>query len=111
MSRVRVGVHVHAEPERLRATLQSLRANTAHPFDLVLLPDGPDAPTRAALAALTDLPQLGTDEPLGPPACFNRLVAAGGADVLVLLESGALVGPGWLEEMLEALAADPAHGL
>src|SRR5262245_35773795 len=111
MRRVCVGVHVHVEPERLRATLASLRANTALPIDLLLLPDGPDAATRAALTALADLPQDGTDDALGPPACFNRLATRSQAEVLILLESGALVGPGWLEPMLAALDADPRHGL
>jgi hypothetical protein len=36
---------------------------------------------------------------------------AAGADALVLLESGALVGPEWLDRLLAALAADPRNGL
>jgi glycosyltransferase involved in cell wall biosynthesis/GT2 family glycosyltransferase len=114
MPRIAIGIHLHAEPDRLRATLASLRANTAHSADLLLLPDGPAEATQAALAALPDLrdlPQLGTATPLGPPACFNRLAAASDAEVLVLLECGAQVGPGWLDYLLAALAADPHHGL
>ncbi|NTU85462.1 MAG: glycosyltransferase, partial [Chloroflexales bacterium] len=110
-TRVCIGIHVYAEPERLRATLDALGANTARAFELLLLPDGPDMPTRAALARLPQLPRLGTDEPHGAPACFNRLAAASDADVLVLLESGALVGPGWLDHLLAALAAEPRNGL
>ena len=111
MHHVHIGIHVHAEPDRLQDTLESLRAHTAPAAELILLPDGPDEPTAAALAGLADLPQLGTAEPLGPPACFNRLAARGGADVLVLLESGCLVGPGWLDYLLAALDADPRNGL
>ena len=74
MERVLVGIHVHAEPAELQATLAAVRANTP-PVELLLLPDGPDAPTREALAALRDLPQVGTDEPRGAPACFNRLTS------------------------------------
>ncbi|MGH2522710.1 MAG: glycosyltransferase, partial [Anaerolineales bacterium] len=111
MPRICIGIHVHAEPDRLRATLDSLRATTSHTVDLLLLPDGPDEATRAALAALADLPQSGTAAPLGPPACFNRLAAATDAQVLVLLESGSQVGPGWLDYLLAALGADPRNGL
>ena len=64
-----VGVHVHAEPRRLQATLDSLRAH-APGAAVVLLPDGPDEPTRAALAAI-ELPQLGTREPRGGPASLS----------------------------------------
>jgi glycosyltransferase involved in cell wall biosynthesis len=106
-----IGVHVHAEPQRLRATLESVRAHTGRVVELLLLPDGPDDATRVALAALSDLPQLGSGLPLGPPACFNRLAAATRAEIVVLLESGAQVGPGWLDYLLAALEAGPRHGL
>lgn len=111
MRRICVGVYVHTEPERLHATLASLRANTHGAYELLLLPDGPDEATRVALATFHDLPQSGTWEPRGAPACFNRLVAASHADIMVLLESGALVGPGWLDCLLAALDADPRNGL
>jgi glycosyltransferase involved in cell wall biosynthesis/GT2 family glycosyltransferase len=103
-----VGVYVHAEPGRLAATLDSVRAHAPRAA-VVLLPDGPDEATRAALAAI-DLPQLGTPEPRGAPACWNRLVAATEADVVVLLESGAVLAPGALDILLAALR-EPAHGL
>ncbi len=110
MKDICVGVHVHAEPERLLATLESLRKHTSQAIDVLLLPDGPDDTTQATLDTLRDLPQSGTVGPLGPPACFNRLAQATNAEVLILLESGALVGPGWLDYLLAALAA-PLHGL
>jgi glycosyltransferase involved in cell wall biosynthesis len=92
MASVRIGVHVQADPQRLSATVQSLRA-TAPTAEVLLLPDRPD--TVAAL---------------GAPACFNRLIAQD-ADVFVFLESGVLLGPGWLERLLAALASDPRNGL
>jgi O-antigen biosynthesis protein len=106
MHRVCIGIHVHAEAERLHATLSSVRANTAGAVELLVLPDGPDEATRDALATIHDLPQSGTAEPLGVPACFNRLAASTDASVLVLLESGSLVGPAWLSYLLAALDAD-----
>jgi O-antigen biosynthesis protein len=110
MPRVCVGIHVHAEPERLAATLASVRAHTTPDAELVFLPDGPDAATSIYLAELQDVPQLGTELPLGPAACFNRL-ASRDADVLVLLESGSQVGPYWLDHLVKALADDPRNGL
>jgi glycosyltransferase involved in cell wall biosynthesis len=111
MTSVTIGVHVHAEPDRLRATLSSIRRNTPLPFDLLLLPDGPDPPTRAVLTEFAALRQSATDEPCGAAACFNRLASASRADVIVLLESGCLVGRSWLEGLLAALRSDPRHGL
>ena len=107
---ITIGVHVHAEPLRLYATLASVRAH-APGARVLLLPDGPDEPMRAALAGM-ELPQLGTPEPRGAPACWNRLAAtaASEAEVIVLLESGAQLGPGAIE-MLAAALREPGYGL
>ena len=108
--RVCVGIHVHAEPERLRATLAALRRHSPR-AELLLLGDGPDAETAAALAELGTIQQSSTPEPKGPPACFNRLAGESDADVVVLLESGALVTAGWLDRLVGALESDPRNGL
>lgn len=106
-----IGIHVHQQPERLGATLDSVFQHTAPTAQVILLPDGPDAMMRQALRSMNDLRQFGTEEPLGPPACFNRLVSQAEAAIYVLLESGAVVGPDWLTYLLAALEADPTHGL
>jgi glycosyltransferase involved in cell wall biosynthesis len=111
MKQLCIGVHCHEQPERLLATLESVRRNTASTVRLILLPDGPDARMRRALRDLSDIPQFGSEEPLGTAACFNRLAAASQAEVVVLLESGSQVGPDWLERLLAALEAGPRNGL
>src|ERR1044072_2420432 len=108
MRHICIGVHVHAEPERLRSTIASVRAHTSGSYELLLLPDGPDAATTAALRAMPDLPQCGSSA-RGVAACFNRLASYNNADVVVLLESGVQVGPGWLDHLLAALDADPRN--
>jgi glycosyltransferase involved in cell wall biosynthesis len=105
-----IGIHVEAEPERLKATLAHLRAATAEPVEILLLADGPDVATRRALEAYRDLRCSATDRPLGAAACFNRLLGSD-AGLLIFLEAGALVGPGWLPALRAALAADPRNGL
>ncbi|HVF29203.1 MAG TPA: glycosyltransferase [Pyrinomonadaceae bacterium] len=111
MKRVCIGIHLHTEPEQLRATLASVGANTSQQVEILLLPDGPDDEMRATLAELNHLTQSGTAEALGASACFNRLTAAGDAEILVLLESGALVAPRWLDHIIAALGADTRNGL
>lgn len=111
MKNVCIGIHVHSEPQGLRATLKSLRANTSVAYDLLLLPDGPDHATKSTLHELSDLTQSATDEPQGAAACFNRLASNCDAELVVLLESGSLAGPRWLELLLAAFDADPRAGL
>jgi glycosyltransferase involved in cell wall biosynthesis len=106
-----VGIHCHEQPEQLHATLASVRRNTTANFKLILLPDGPDPRMRQALRGLSDIPQYDSETPKGTAACFNRMAAVSAADVVVLLESGAQVGPNWLEHLLAALAADSRNGL
>ena len=110
-NRIGIGIHVHAEPENLRKTLASLRMNTHQPIELILLPDGADEETKAFLESISDLRQIGTAEPLGPPACFNRLVTCTDADIFILIESGLLFGTKWLDYILDALCAKTYNGI
>ena len=108
-----VGVHAHAEPARLVETVRWLQFGRGPGVDIVLLPDGPDAALSAALKtepALSSLRQWGTAEAKGPSACFNRLVSRSDAAVVVLVESGTLLGPGCLTMLVHALA-HPGRGL
>src|SRR5215467_1397320 len=111
MIRVDIGIHLDSEPERLDATLAHLRAASAIPIRLVLLPDGPDIMMRRALESYRDLTWSGTDQPRGAAACFNRLLRLSKAPLVVFLEAGSLVGPGWLERLIAVLDADPKNGL
>ena len=108
---VTIGVHHHAEPHRLQQTLTSLRENTNGHFELMLLLDGADAETQQYLRNVDNIRKSATIETHGAAACFNRLCASTQSDVVVLLESGCRVGPGWLDHLLAALMAEPHHGL
>jgi len=110
MTRIRIGIPVRDRGDLLASTLDSLEGR-CRDADVVLLMDGADSAVRAAVPANRACLVLGWERPRGLPACFNRLVESDDADVYVLLENGARVGPGWLDRLLGALAADPRHGL
>src|SRR5262249_50088417 len=84
---------------------------TSEAINVVLLPDGPTALPLEILSQLGHIPQLGTCQPLGAPACFNRLIAYDDAEIAIFLESGSIVTAGWLERLLEALRSDAGYGL
>lgn len=111
MNDICIGIHFNADIQRLRATVASVRANTTHAIDILLLPDGLDHVSKIALNSMAEKAIAGGEKPRGAPACFNRLAVASQADILVLLENGSLVGPGWLDHLLNALDADPNNGL
>ena len=97
MTRVAIGVHVHTEPARLQATLESIARNTTHAHEVIVIPDGADFVIDVDARVLTD------DGPRGGAACLNKLAGSTNADVLVLIESGIVVAPGWLDHLLGAL--------
>jgi hypothetical protein len=90
MTSVQLGIHVYEDPERLHATVDSVHQHTPDSVRVLLLPDGLDDQTKAALTRLTDMPQSSTDDARGTAAVFNRL-ATTSADVVILLESGCIV--------------------
>lgn len=110
MQGVLIGITVHSQPQRLRATLASLASDSTS-ARVLLLPDGPDEETRRALEELHDLPQLPADSPQGTAACFNRLIHFEDAEYYLLLESGAIPAPGWLDRLLGAFRQFPSCGV
>ena len=105
-----IGVRVQSDVRQLHAPLASLRANSGRAFRLVLLPDGPDEEMIGALRGMRE-PQLPTPQERGAGDCLARLVAAAATPIVAFLESGAVVGPGWLDRLLAALERDPAAAL
>lgn len=109
--KISLGIHIPSNPERLDVTLASLEENTTPLLNVVLLVDGADANTQTVLKKFGYLKQITTAVSRGAPYLFNRLLGDSQADLYIFLENGAAVGPGWLDRMLSALAADPQNGL
>jgi glycosyltransferase involved in cell wall biosynthesis len=105
-----IGIPVRALPGLLDRTLENLR-RTAPLARVLLLPDRPDAATVARLAQLGEYRQLPATNSTGTASCFNRLIHSGDAEVYLLLESGALPAPGWLERLLSTFRRIPLCGL
>jgi glycosyltransferase involved in cell wall biosynthesis len=113
MKSISIGIYVDGQLERLRWTLASLNANTHQDVELLLLLDGVALNETAmrSLPAWNRVKLSGTLDARGTAACFNRLALQTETDVLVLLESGVTVAPGWLDRLVAALTSDPQNGL
>ena len=107
MKTISIGIYVDGQPERLRWTLNSINANTSHDVEVFVLLDG----VALKETVWNRVKVSGTSDARGVAACFNRLASLTDSDVLVLLESGVQVAPGWLDRLLAALASDPRNGL
>ena len=106
-----VGIHVHSDPARLKETLTHLRANTAVAIDIMLLGDGPTRRPGRRWRSLASTASRRPTSRAAPPPVSIGCCAKAMREVLVFLESGSLVGPGWLDTILRRLAADPRNGL
>jgi glycosyltransferase involved in cell wall biosynthesis len=127
LKRVAIGIPFCGELGRLSASLASLRANTIpqavddyhtcetalqiQSIEVFLLVEANGVRQAAALKAASGIPQIQVPGSGERAACFNCLAAATAADVLIFLENGAQVGPGWLHQMLIALGADSSNGI
>jgi glycosyltransferase involved in cell wall biosynthesis len=112
MTTLAIGVPVSGDSPGLAATLAALQSQTEYDFQLFLLSDADDKNILTRLAKFGNVFKLTLERSGGGGALrFNRLTRATQSDVVVLLECGAIVGPGWLDQLLAALRADPRNGL
>lgn len=107
---VTVGIHFQADTHQLRNTLQSITNNNHTEIDIILLSDGVGIIPQGVIQNDTVKISSSVDVQ-GAAACFNRLCTMTQTDVVVFLESGCQVAPGWLDYLLEAILAEPHHGL
>lgn len=114
-NQVCIGVYVYANSpsEGLKETLAALAAHTPRQVEILLFSSTPGSIILEALEGFAGrgFKPVESGEPLSKPACFNRLVRGSEAGLKILLESGAIVTPAWLEQLLTGLAADPLCGL
>jgi GT2 family glycosyltransferase len=112
---VEVVVTVHDAPDETIACLTALVGASGVPHTVRIVDDASGADTRGRIEAfIADKPWMrlvSTPGNIGYTAAANLGVGASDADWVVLLNSDAVVTPGWLEGLLEAAGSDPNVGL
>src|SRR5690242_19980409 len=110
MAKVTIAVCVHQLPDQFRATLEGVYAHTPGAYDLVVIANGPDPAVDAALAQ-TGLRVLRNASALGGAACLNRAFRETASEIVALVESGTIPGPGWLDLLRHPLVSDWSCGI
>jgi GT2 family glycosyltransferase len=112
---VEVVVTVHDAPEETLTCLQALVGASGVPHTVRIVDDASGKDTRERIAAfIADKPWMRlvcNAENLGYTASANLGVMGSDADWVILLNSDAIVTPGWIEGLLEAAGDDPRVGL
>lgn len=114
--KVDIAVAVHNALHWVRPCLASLRAYTPEDHRLVIVNDASDAHVAVEVEAiLADWPRpaklLHNDLNVGYLRSINRAIANGESPAVVVLNSDALVTPGWLTGLLNCLESDNRIGV
>ncbi len=94
-----------------RACVESLRANTPDPVEIIVVDNGSEDDTPAWAAAQPDVRHLRNDENRGFAAACNQGLAAARGDYVVLLNNDTLTPVGWLDALIAPMVRDPGIGL
>ncbi len=98
-------------PGYTQTAVDSIRAVTRTPYEIIIVDNGSGPETLAMLARLEGVQVIYNSENKGfAYGCNQGLAAAGGTHV-VLLNNDVVVTAGWLESLLSAHARDPLVGI
>ena len=114
-SRVSVIVRCHQQGRFLAEAIESARAQTRTPDEIVVVDDGCTDETAAVLSSLQErgpLVVVRHATPRGPAASFNAGVAASSGDLILALDADDALSPRYLELTEHAIhaGADLAYG-
>lgn len=104
------------ELDATRECVNSLTKNTGYPYKLVIVDNGSDRETSGYLTALKSRADINAalirnNENLGFARAVNQGIAASDAPYICIMNNDVIVSPGWLEEMMNVMAAHPEIGI
>jgi len=104
------------ELQATRECVDSLTKNTGYPYRLVIVDNGSGRETSVYLTALKARADINAvlirnDENLGFAKGVNQGIAASDAPYLCVMNNDTVAAAGWLEEMMNVMAAHPEIGI
>jgi FkbM family methyltransferase len=94
-----------------RECLESIRANTPQPHEVIVVDNASTDGTVDCLESLPHIKLIRNAENRGFPAACNQGIRVAAGRQILLLNNDTVVPPGWLERMLKRLHSDPRIGL
>jgi GT2 family glycosyltransferase len=98
-------------PEFTKMAVESIRAYTRSPYEILIVDNGSSPETLAMLRGLSDVRIIYNSKNEGFARGCNQGIAAAGGTHVVLLNNDVIVTEGWLEGLLEAHRRDPLVGV
>jgi GT2 family glycosyltransferase len=98
-------------PEYTKMAVESIRAYTRSPYEIVIVDNGSGPETLAVLQTLRDVRIIYNSTNAGFAHGCNQGIAAASGTHIVLLNNDVIVTDGWLENLLGAHRRDPLVGV
>jgi len=98
-------------PEYTQLALQSIRAHTTPPYEVVIVDNGSGETTTDWLRTLEDVRVIYNKTNRGFAGGSNQAIAAARGEYCVLLNNDTIVTDGWLDGLLDAFARVPGLGV
>jgi GT2 family glycosyltransferase len=98
-------------PDYTKAAVESIRAHTGAPYEIIIIDNGSGPATLAMLHALPDVRLILNRSNMGFAHGCNQGIAAASGTHIVLLNNDVIVTDGWLESLLDVHRRDPLVGV
>jgi GT2 family glycosyltransferase/2-polyprenyl-3-methyl-5-hydroxy-6-metoxy-1,4-benzoquinol methylase len=106
---------VHNALEDVERCLLSITKHTTEPYNLILVDDGSDEPTRKYLVEYTEKVKnsmlIRNENARGYTRAANQAMQKSKSNILVLLNSDTIVGPDWLDGLYSVMETDEKIGV
>ncbi|MGZ3548642.1 MAG: glycosyltransferase family 2 protein [Vulcanimicrobiaceae bacterium] len=98
-------------PQFTKLAIESIRAHTRHPYEIIVVDNGSGEETTSWLRGLEDVRVIFNPENRGFAVGNNQGFAAARGEYVVMLNNDVIVTEGWLEGLLGAFARIPGLGV
>jgi GT2 family glycosyltransferase len=98
-------------PNYTKLALESIRAHTHHPYEIIIVDNGSGPETTNWLRTLDDAVVIFNATNRGFAGGNNQGIAAARGEYIVILNNDVVVTEGWLEDLIDALRRNPLTGV
>lgn len=98
-------------PSYTKIALESIRAHTHHPYEVIIVDNGSGPETTDWLRTLDDVRVIYNPENRGFAGGNNQGIAAARGEYIVILNNDVVVTEGWLEDLIDGLRRNPLTGV
>lgn len=110
-SMVSIGIPNFNGIQHIQLCLESIRRNTADPYEVIVVDNGSTDGSREYLREQKDIILIENPENVGAPGARNQFLALSKGDYIVFLDNDTVVTRGWTTRLIRHMESDPQIGI